>query len=103
MDLMLQDFTDAGTILVYHNAACPRVGQDRDWLESRQLGRWAHIAQLNTAAAAVVARQPRWHLLDFGRMSLPYCFNGSHMRDAHHPKPWFMLNALNILFNALAA
>jgi hypothetical protein len=98
----LQEFVGNTTVLVYHNAACPQVSQDRDWLEFRTLGRWAHVTQLNTAAIAVVAKRPRWHLVDFGRMSLPYCFNGTHLRDRHHPDSWFMFNVVNRYLNAIA-
>lgn len=40
----------------------------------------------------------RWHLLDYGHMSAAF-FDGSILRDAVHPLPFFLLEALNMVLN----
>ena len=49
-------------------------------------------------AMQVMAANPRWHLVDYGLMSETF-LGGSHIRDLHHPKPFFLLQALNIFLN----
>eukprot|EP00884_Botryococcus_braunii_P000149 jgi/Botrbrau1/10134/Bobra.0191s0007.1 len=106
-DLMrrIEALVNGSALLVYHNAACPRLREDGETFVFSLLERWSILAQLNAASRTAVKERPMWNLVDFEEMALPFCNNKQYpvMRDRHHPVRWFMFNVLNRYINALVS
>ena len=48
---------------------------------------------------AEVCRHPRWQLVDYDQMSMPFSLTGLHLRDGIHAGPAFLAQVLNIYLN----
>lgn len=51
------------------------------------------------ASCAVLCRRPRWHLVDYDQMSMPFSLSGLHLRDGIHAGPPFLAQVMNIYLN----
>lgn len=96
----LESQYDNKTMLVFHGAVYPMLmdckhGGDH----ANAMGKRTHIIQLNKAALHVMQEHPRWHLVDFDQMSMPFSLTGLHLRDGIHPGPPFLAQVLNIYLN----
>lgn len=97
----LQGLVRPDTLLVFHNAAYPRLKDCRTTVENAHspLGQQMHITQLNAASKFVVGNRTRWHFLDYGQMSEATMLDFAHLRDGLHPNSQFLAQAFNIVMN----
>lgn len=98
---MIERSVPADALLVYHNAAFPRLKDCRTNTENAHepLGHQIHIMQLNQAGKHVLRNRTRWHLVDYGQMSEATMLDFAHLRDGLHPNQQFMMQGLNIILN----
>eukprot|EP00884_Botryococcus_braunii_P011908 jgi/Botrbrau1/20718/Bobra.0058s0047.1 len=101
---LLKELTaGSGTMLVYHTTAYPELKycSNSSLHRAHMLGRRPHFAQIN-AAGRHVAQRMGFHVVDLELMLAGYVVPRDYLRDDHHPKPFVLLNLLNIYLNLLA-